>query len=150
MGGGHHVPVTLPPRDPVPIAQGSGWVLQPVWKAQKILLSLWFNPWMVQPIASHYTYHAKPATMSRVTLWSNVYTNIIMFFVRYKHHITKQCDLYYCPKVMKYFIEQLTVESWQQIFLRLGLYITPKWLLGGRGSSQGHYNIEKHKHISMA
>ena len=65
---------------------------------------------MAQPIASHYSYHAKPATISRATLWSNVYTNIIMFFVRYKHHITKQCDLYYCPKVMKYFREQLTVE----------------------------------------
>jgi hypothetical protein len=84
---------------------GQGWVLQPVWKARKILVSPGFNPWMAQPIASHYTYHANPVTISRATLCSNVYTNTIKFLVRNKLHISRLCDLYYCPKVLKYFRE---------------------------------------------
>ena len=31
VGGQQHAPATVPPEDPVPIAQEAGWVPGPVW-----------------------------------------------------------------------------------------------------------------------
>jgi hypothetical protein len=44
----------IPQNDPVPIVQEAGWL-------QNILPSPWFEPWTVQPVASHYTNSAVPA-----------------------------------------------------------------------------------------
>ena len=43
-----------PGKDPVPIVQGAGWALGPVWTAEN-LAPPGFDPRTVQPVASRYT-----------------------------------------------------------------------------------------------
>jgi hypothetical protein len=49
-------------KDPVSTAQNAGWAAAPVYKAWKISPPPQFKPWIVQPIASHYTAYAVTAT----------------------------------------------------------------------------------------
>jgi hypothetical protein len=62
VDGQRHAPATLPPgRDLVPIVQEAGWAPWLVGQARKISLSLGFDSWTVQPVASRYTDCAIPA-----------------------------------------------------------------------------------------
>ena len=48
-------PLFTPGKDLVPIVQEAGWAPGPVWTGAENLAPLRFDPWTVQPVASHYT-----------------------------------------------------------------------------------------------
>ena len=48
-------PMFTPGKDPVPIAQETGWVPGPVWTRAENLATPGFDPQTVQPVASRYT-----------------------------------------------------------------------------------------------
>jgi hypothetical protein len=46
----------LPPqKDPIPNAQEAGCASTPAWMTDNLAPPLGFDPWAMQPIASHYT-----------------------------------------------------------------------------------------------
>jgi len=51
VGGRRHAPAALPPGKD----QGAEWALGPVWTGTENLAPPGFDPWTVQPVASHYT-----------------------------------------------------------------------------------------------
>ena len=55
-------PFLAPGKDPVPILQEAGWAPGPVWTGVENLAPPGFDPWTVQPVASHYTDYASRPT----------------------------------------------------------------------------------------
>jgi hypothetical protein len=54
--GQHYAPAAFTPgKDPVPIVQEAGWVLEPVWIDAENLAPSGLDPLTFQPVASHYT-----------------------------------------------------------------------------------------------
>jgi hypothetical protein len=90
VGGQHHAPATL--------LQGKTWYLlyrrlggPQDWSGemQKILLSLGFDPWTVQPIACHYTNCASQSTFNDIlliTVYITSGTEYINIYVTSKSH----------------------------------------------------------------
>jgi hypothetical protein len=54
VGSQRRAPATLPQeRDLVPTAQETGWAVGPVWTYLENLALPGYEPWTIQPVASH-------------------------------------------------------------------------------------------------
>ena len=55
-------PLFTPGKDPVPIVQKAGWAPGQSGQVQKISPPPGFDPWTIQPIATHYTNYTTSPT----------------------------------------------------------------------------------------